>query len=180
VPFEVITTDANSFTSSREFWTTPHLRRIPPTPSSNRRPSKGIQQFREEFGLDLNLKGNERLIAERIFNLIDARHETNTSEGQVARASMALWVSPLRAADLAEMEYRERYAGDDRPRRQGPRSTHGVMMLNEPSTSSPLALLIDTRNTPGLSVTTSAEVDFNSPTVVTSAICTGLPTNSTK
>lgn len=72
-----------------------------------------IRQFREEFGLDLDLKGNERAIAERIFNLIDAWHEPGTPEGQVAQASWEKWGVPLRAADVAELEYRERYIEQD-------------------------------------------------------------------
>jgi tripartite motif-containing protein 71 len=69
-----------------------------------------IKRFREEFGLDLDLKHDERAIAERIFNLIDAWHEPDTSEGEVARSSAGRWGVPLRPVDVAELEYRERYA----------------------------------------------------------------------
>jgi YD repeat-containing protein len=109
VSFEVIATDTNGFTSGRRFWD--NVPYTPPPGNAELEPPtfEAIQLFREEFGLDLDLKGNERGIAERIFNLVDAWHEPNTPEGQVARASMGRWGVPLRATDVAEMEYRERY-----------------------------------------------------------------------
>ena len=87
---------------------------IPYTPAPN--PEEGgppkfseVLRFREEFGLDLDLKGNELAINERIFNLIAAWNSPNTYEGEVARASMDRWGVPLRPVDVAEMEYREAY-----------------------------------------------------------------------
>jgi YD repeat-containing protein len=126
VPFEVIATDTNGFTSARRFWD--NFPYTPPPADAELEPPtfEAIQRFREEFGLDLDLKGNERGIAERIFNLIDAWHEPNTPEGQVARASMGRWGVPLRAADVAEMEYRERYTAQAADGIPAWAASHGV------------------------------------------------------
>jgi YD repeat-containing protein len=106
---EVIVTDADGGRSSERF--TDNVPYTPPPADAEIEPPtfESILRFREEFGLDLNLKGNERAIDERIFNLIDDWHEPNTPEGQVARASMGRWGVPLRPVDVAELEYRERY-----------------------------------------------------------------------
>jgi hypothetical protein len=52
---------------------------------------------------------------ERIYRLINAWHEPDTPEGQVARATTERWGVPLRPRDVAELEYREWYLGIDAP-----------------------------------------------------------------
>jgi len=106
---EVIVTDRLNQASSVRF-----SDNIPYTPAPS--PEEGgppkfneTLKFREEFGLDLDLKGNELAVNERIFELIAAWNSPNTYLGEVARATDERWGSPLRVADAAEMEYREGY-----------------------------------------------------------------------
>ncbi|HEX7244190.1 MAG TPA: DUF6531 domain-containing protein [Solirubrobacterales bacterium] len=105
--FEVIVTDSLGHSTSQRFWDNiPYV--PPPDPEVPEPPRfKDVLKFREEFGLDLDLKGNERAINERIFKLIGDWHDPSTSEGEVARASWGRWGVPLRAVDVAELEYRE-------------------------------------------------------------------------
>jgi sugar lactone lactonase YvrE len=109
VSFEVIATDRLGLTSSVRFWdnipyTPPPDPEVPQPPRFN-----DVLKFREEFGLDLDIKGNEKAIDERIFKLISDWHDPDTPKGEVARASWERWGVPLRAVDVAELEYRERY-----------------------------------------------------------------------
>lgn len=116
---EVVVTEANELGSSSErFWD--NVPYVPPSVDKEIEPPtfEQIQKFREEFGLDLDLRGvphEERAIDERIFGLIDAWHEPGTPAGQVAQASSQRWGIPLRPADVAELEYRENYLADDLP-----------------------------------------------------------------
>jgi hypothetical protein len=66
-----------------------------------------IKTFREEFGLDLDRKGDEEAINDRIFALLRDWNNPHTPAGEVARATSERWGVPLRAADAAELEYRE-------------------------------------------------------------------------
>ncbi len=106
---EVIATDSEGNTSSERFsdnvpYTPPPDPEVPEAPRF-----KDVLNFREEFGLDLDLKGNQRAINERVFQLIADWHDPSTPAGEVARATMDRWGVPLRAVDAAEMEYRESY-----------------------------------------------------------------------
>ncbi len=89
----------------------------PPDPEEEEPPIfENVQKFREEFGLDLDLKGNEQAINERIFTLIGDWHDSSTPAGQVARSSGQRWGVPLRASDVAELEYREWYLQENASR----------------------------------------------------------------
>jgi len=106
---EVIATDSNGQTESAKFWVNiPYT--PPPDPEAEEPPTfEEVLHFREEFGLDLDLKGNEIAIDERIFNLIGAWYNPQTPAGEVARATDERWGVPLRAVDAAELEYRAAY-----------------------------------------------------------------------
>ncbi|MGN6814974.1 MAG: hypothetical protein ACTHK3_02675, partial [Solirubrobacterales bacterium] len=106
---EVIVKDRWGNTESSRFWVNiPYT--PPPNPEAPEPPTfEEVAKFREEFGLDLDLKGNEIAIDERIFNLIGDWYNPQTPAGEVARATSETWGVPLRAVDAAEMEYRERY-----------------------------------------------------------------------
>ena len=112
---EVIVTDSYGKTESTRFWVNmPYT--PPPDPEAKEPPRfEDVLRFREEFGLDLDLKGNEIAIDERIFNLIGAWYNPLTPAGEVARATADRWGVPLRAADAAELEYREWYVETDVP-----------------------------------------------------------------
>lgn len=112
---EVIVTDRLGQISSQRFWDNiPYT--PPPDPGAVAPPKFAeILHFREEFGLDLDIKGNEQAINERIFELIAAWHDPNSPAGEVARASDERWGVPMRAVDVAEMEYRESYLAADLP-----------------------------------------------------------------
>jgi hypothetical protein len=106
---EVLVTDSTSEVTSKRFWVNiPYT--PPPAPEAEEPPTFAqIQNFREEFGLDLDVKGNERAINNRIFDLIWAWNHPGTPEGEIARATDERWGSPLRAADAAELDYRRQY-----------------------------------------------------------------------
>jgi YD repeat-containing protein len=110
---EVIATDSTGASSSVRFWD--NIPYTPPPDPEVPEPPKfsEVKSFREEFGLDLDLKGNEQAINERIFQLIADWHDPSTSEGEVARATQEDWGVPLRAADAAELEYRDSYITTD-------------------------------------------------------------------
>ncbi len=104
---EVIITDTTGNVESVKFWVN-----VPYTPPSNPEADEppifeDILHFREEFGLDLDLKGNELAIVERISNSIGDWYNPHTPEGEVARATYERWSVPLRAIDAAELEYRD-------------------------------------------------------------------------
>ncbi len=106
---EVIITDRLGHSASERFWVNiPYT--PPPVPGAPIPPTfEDILHFREEFGLDLDLKGDEIAINGRIFNSIGDWYNPNTPAGEVARATEARWGVPLRAVDAAELEYREWY-----------------------------------------------------------------------
>ncbi len=112
---EVIVTDSVESTEevpnteSAKFWVNiPYT--PPPDPEAEEPPRfSEVLRFREEFGLDLDLKGNELAIDERIFDLIGDWNNPHTPAGEVARATDQRWGSPLRSVDAAEMDYREGY-----------------------------------------------------------------------
>ena len=118
---EVIVTDSVEGTEtvpnteSSKFWVNiPYT--PPPDPEADEPPKfSEVLRFREEFGLDLDLKGNELAIDERIFDLIGAWNNPHTPAGEVARATDERWGVPLRAVDAAELEYREQYTAHDIP-----------------------------------------------------------------
>ncbi|HEU5252650.1 MAG TPA: DUF6531 domain-containing protein [Solirubrobacterales bacterium] len=115
VYLEVIATDRLGEASSRRFWVNiPYT--PPPDPEAEEPPRfSEILSFREEFGLDLDLKGNEIAINDRIFDLMGAWHNPSTPEGEVARATAQKWSVPLREVDAAELEFRERFLTADGP-----------------------------------------------------------------
>ncbi len=88
-----------------------HLPYTPPPGSEAADPPKfaDVLRFREEHGLDLDLKGHELERNERIFDLIIAWHNPNTYAGEVARATEERWGVPLPPVDAAELEYRIEY-----------------------------------------------------------------------
>jgi len=104
---EVIATSSLGESTSERFWVNvPYT--PPPDPEIDAPPKfSEISKFREEFGLDLDIKGDEEAINDRIFNLIGDWHNPNTPAGEVARATREKWGVPLRTADAAELEYRE-------------------------------------------------------------------------
>ena len=108
---EVIITDRLGQMAAERFWVNIPPPPPPPAPGTPIPPKfRDIAKFREEFGLDVvDPVANEIELNERIFNLIKAWYEPETSEGQVARATMERWGVPLRPRDVAELEYRERY-----------------------------------------------------------------------
>ena len=105
---EVLVTDRIGGTAAQRFW----VNIPPPPPPSIGAPVppkfKDIKKFREEYGLEVNFPvANEIQLNERIFNLIGAWHNPSSPSGQVARASWERWGVPLRAEDVAELDYRE-------------------------------------------------------------------------
>jgi YD repeat-containing protein len=106
---EVIATDRLGEAVSERFWVNiPYT--PPPDPEAEEPPRfSDILRFREEFGLDLDLNGNEEAIHDRIFELMGDWRNPNTPAGRVARATYASWGAPMRPIDAAEMELRERY-----------------------------------------------------------------------
>jgi YD repeat-containing protein len=114
--FEVVATDALGESASERFWVNiPYT--PPPDPEAPEPPTyNDILQFREEFGLDLDLKGDEEAINDRIFNLIGDWHNPLTPLGEVARATEARWGVPMRAVDAAELEYRDWYLQENASR----------------------------------------------------------------
>jgi hypothetical protein len=113
---EVIVTDRFGKSDSRRWWV--EIPRTPPPVPGYPVPPKfsEILKFREDYGLEVVFPvANERELVERIFGLINAWHSPHTPAGEVARASWERWGVPLRPADVAEMEYRERYLAHNAP-----------------------------------------------------------------
>lgn len=110
---EVLVTDRLGQSASERFWVNvPYT--PPPDPEAEEPPRfSDIKKFREEFGLDLDLKGNEVAINERIYDLMGAWANPQTPAGEVARSSWERWGVPLRAGDVAELEYRQYYMDHD-------------------------------------------------------------------
>ena len=109
----IVTNELEKNVSKR--WSVTIPRTPPPVPGYPVPPKfSEIQKFREDYGLEVVFPvATEREQVERIFNLINAWHSPYTPTGEVARASMERWGVPLRAADVAEMEYREGYLAQD-------------------------------------------------------------------
>ncbi|HEX6204906.1 MAG TPA: DUF6531 domain-containing protein [Solirubrobacterales bacterium] len=116
VYLEVIATDRLGEANSQRFWVNiPYT--PPPNPEAEEPPRFGdILRFREEFGLDLDLKGDEQAINDRVFESMGDWNNPSTPAGEVARASAEKWGVPLRQVDVAEMEYREWYVDVNGPR----------------------------------------------------------------
>jgi len=112
---EVMVTDRLNHTTSEGFWiNVPYT--PPPDPEAETPPSfEEILSFREAFGLDLDLEGDEIAIHERIFDLIGAWYNPQTPAGEIARAAAEHWGVPLRTVDVAELEYRDSYIAHDGP-----------------------------------------------------------------
>ena len=117
---EVIVTDrekgkevSEGHEASERFWVNiPYT--PPPDPEAEAVPTYSESKtFREEFGLDLDLKGNEEAINERIFGLIRDWNNPNMPSGEVARATSERWGVPLRQVDAAELEFRLAYLDHD-------------------------------------------------------------------
>jgi hypothetical protein len=79
---EVIVTDREGHEASERFWVNiPYT--PPPDPEAEPDPTyTEIKNFREEFGLDPDLKGNEEAINERIFGLIRDWENPHTPAGK--------------------------------------------------------------------------------------------------
>ncbi|HEY3434038.1 MAG TPA: hypothetical protein VGK41_00155, partial [Solirubrobacterales bacterium] len=110
VYLEVIATDRLDEASSQRFWVNiPYT--PPPDPEAEEPPRfSDILRFREEFGLDLDLKGDEQAINDRVFELMGDWNNPLTPAGEIARTTKARWGVPMRSIDLAELEYRQSYA----------------------------------------------------------------------
>ncbi|HYJ21531.1 MAG TPA: hypothetical protein VEW07_05860, partial [Solirubrobacterales bacterium] len=108
---EVVATDRLGESAAERFWVNvPYT--PPPDPEADEPPKfADILSFREEFGLDLDIQGDEEAINDRVYNLIGDWHNPNTAAGQVARATMNRWGVPLRSVDAAELEYRNWFYG---------------------------------------------------------------------
>jgi YD repeat-containing protein len=106
---EVLVTDSTGAVTSKRFWVNiPYA--PPPAPDEEDAPTfQEIAGFREHFGLDLDIQGDERALNNRIFDLIWAWNHPGTPAGEVARATTEQWGSPLRPGDAAELEYRNWY-----------------------------------------------------------------------
>ncbi|HEX3608675.1 MAG TPA: hypothetical protein VHU14_03245 [Solirubrobacterales bacterium] len=119
---EVIATDRLGESAAERFWVNIPQPPPPPPDGAPVRPKfSEIQNFREEFGLDVvDPVKNEIERNERIFNLINA-----WTEGEpAARASAERWGVPLRPKDVVEMEYRELYTAQDGPKIQSWAAAH--------------------------------------------------------
>ncbi len=109
VTLEILVTDRLNQVASQQFWVNIPYTPPPESEAANPPTFADVLNFREDYGLDVDLQGNEFAINERIFDLIGDWHNPNTPNGGVARATMEQWGVPLRPADVAEFEYRERY-----------------------------------------------------------------------
>jgi YD repeat-containing protein len=109
VHLEVVATDRLGQTVASRFWVNiPYT--PPPDPEAEQPPRfSDVARFREEYGLDRDLKGDELAVNDRIFDLIGNWHNPMTPRGEVARATHARWGVPLREVEVAELEYRESY-----------------------------------------------------------------------
>lgn len=90
----------------------------PPPPEGDRRPTfTQIKAFRKDRGLDLDLDPvtQEQIAYDRVYDLIGAWNNPHTPEGQVARFATDNWGVPLRAIDVAELEYRDWYLSTNSP-----------------------------------------------------------------
>jgi tripartite motif-containing protein 71 len=102
---EVVATDFNEHSTAERFFVT-IPQQPPPDPTAPERPNfTSIKLFREEFGLDRNnpLTNSQmnRLILELLYEW--------EAQLPIAMRSVEQWGVPLRAPEIAELEYRERY-----------------------------------------------------------------------
>jgi sugar lactone lactonase YvrE len=108
---EAVVEDRLGGKTSQRFWVNiPYT--PPPPPGEPIKPTFGeIRSFREMFGLDIDLNPaiEQQQINNRIYNLLAAWNNPHTPDGEVARSSADRWGVPMRAVDVAEMEYREWY-----------------------------------------------------------------------
>jgi YD repeat-containing protein len=104
---EVLITDRIGQSASERFWV--NIPEPPPPPAAGSPvPPKfaEIARFRKEFGLEVVFPVKDEIeLNERILNLISAWWNGDP----VARSTTERWGVPLRAADVAELEYREAY-----------------------------------------------------------------------
>jgi hypothetical protein len=95
--------------SSTRWWVTvPYV--APPEAGVPQPPKyKKVLNFREEYGLDLDLNpvADELALHNRVWETIDAWWTPSTAVGQVANATWERWGVPLRYVDEQELEYRE-------------------------------------------------------------------------
>jgi YD repeat-containing protein len=103
--FEVIAVDALGQSTSERF--TDYIPVATPLPSGVPVDPSYVPtlEFREKFGLDIDLKGNEEAVEARVWKSL-ANWELGDA---AARSSMEGWGVPLFPVDVAELEYRERY-----------------------------------------------------------------------
>ncbi len=115
---EVIVTDRLGNSISKRFWVNiPYT--PPPSEEEARLPTfSAIKEYRISHGLDLDLNPvtEKQTLNNRIFDLIGSWNNPNTPAGEVARYASANWGVPMRALDVAEMEYREWYLAIDLPK----------------------------------------------------------------
>src|SRR5262249_29145373 len=105
---EVLVADTKGQVSSKRFWVNvPYT--PPPAPGVPAPPKFAeVLKFREEHGLDIDLDPmvDELEINDRVWESMSAWHDPHSPLGEVARASYDRWGVPLRAVDVAELEWR--------------------------------------------------------------------------
>jgi YD repeat-containing protein len=115
---EVLVADHAGGSTSTRFWV--NVPYAPPPPEDGLVPPTfgEIKEFRQEYGLDLDLNpvSQEQLLNDRIYDLLAAWANPQTREGEVARYATSNWGVPMRPADVAEMEYRDWYLATNTPR----------------------------------------------------------------
>ncbi|MGN6258329.1 MAG: virginiamycin B lyase family protein [Solirubrobacterales bacterium] len=114
---EAVLTDSLENKATKRWWVT--VPYIPPPPPGVPQPPryKRVLEFRENYGLDLDLNPvvNELELHERVIETLGAWHNPQTPLGEVAYAAYERWGVPLRPVDVAELEYREAYIAQDAP-----------------------------------------------------------------
>jgi sugar lactone lactonase YvrE len=105
----VLTSRVEEKKTAERWWVT--VPYIPPPPAGVPQPPKykEVLNFREEYGLDLDLNPitDEMELHERVRETIGAWHDPESPAGQVAYATWERWGIPLRYVDEQELEYRE-------------------------------------------------------------------------
>lgn len=105
----VLTSRVEEKKTAERWWVT--VPYIPPPPAGIPQPPKykEVLNFREEYGLDLDLNPvtEELKLHERVRETIGAWHDPESPAGQVANATWERWSVPLRYVDEQELEYRE-------------------------------------------------------------------------
>lgn len=102
---------------SKRWWVT--VPYFPPVPLGVPQPPKykEVLEFREEYGLDLDLNPvvDELELHGRVIESLGAWHDPESEAGKVAYATWERWGVPLRYVDEQELEYREAYFAQDAP-----------------------------------------------------------------